>query len=41
VNELEAIGVSEAPRGTLFHHYKVDENGLLEKVNLDYCHGQQ
>jgi len=34
VNELEAIGVSEAPRGTLFHHYKVDENGLLEKVNL-------
>ena len=34
VNELEAIGVSEAPRGTLFHHYKVDENGLIEKVNL-------
>lgn len=34
VNELEAICVSEAPRGTLFHHYKVDENGLLEKVNL-------
>jgi NAD-reducing hydrogenase large subunit len=34
VNELEAIGVSEAPRGTLFHHYKVDENGLIERVNL-------
>lgn len=34
VNRLEAIGVSEAPRGTLFHHYKVDENGLIQKVNL-------
>jgi NAD-reducing hydrogenase large subunit len=34
VNQLEGIGVSEAPRGTLFHHYKVDENGLIQKVNL-------
>lgn len=34
INNLEGVGVSEAPRGTLFHHYKVDENGLLEKVNL-------
>lgn len=34
INNLEAIGVSEAPRGTLFHHYKVDENGLIQKVNL-------
>lgn len=34
VNALEGIGVSEAPRGTLFHHYKVDENGLIQKVNL-------
>ncbi|HIK30477.1 MAG TPA: Ni/Fe hydrogenase subunit alpha [Oscillatoriales cyanobacterium M59_W2019_021] len=34
VNQLNAVGVSEAPRGTLFHHYQVDENGLLEKVNL-------
>lgn len=34
VNELNAVGVSEAPRGTLFHHYQVDENGLLQKVNL-------
>lgn len=34
INCLEGIGVSEAPRGTLFHHYLVDENGLLEKVNL-------
>ncbi len=34
INALEGVGVSEAPRGTLFHHYKVDENGLIEKVNL-------
>jgi NAD-reducing hydrogenase large subunit len=34
INCLEAVGVSEAPRGTLFHHYKVDENGLIQKVNL-------
>ena len=30
----EGIGVLEAPRGTLLHHYWVDENGVLEKVNL-------
>lgn len=40
VNQLEAIGVSEAPRGTLFHHYQVDENGLIEKVNLIIATGQ-
>ncbi len=40
VNELEAVGVSEAPRGTLFHHYKVDENGIIEKVNLIIATGQ-
>ena len=34
INKLEGIGVSEAPRGTLFHHYLVDENGLIKKVNL-------
>ncbi|MCU0525723.1 MAG: Ni/Fe hydrogenase subunit alpha [Elainella sp. Prado103] len=34
VNQLTGIGVSEAPRGTLFHHYQVDENGLIRKVNL-------
>ena len=34
INSLEGIGVSEAPRGTLFHHYQVDENGLIQKVNL-------
>ncbi len=30
----EAVGVIEAPRGTLLHHYKVDENGRLLRVNL-------
>ncbi|EAZ93025.1 Ni/Fe hydrogenase subunit alpha [Crocosphaera chwakensis] len=34
INNLEGIGVSEAPRGTLFHHYNVNENGLIQKVNL-------
>ncbi|MEO6061956.1 MAG: Ni/Fe hydrogenase subunit alpha [Thermoflexales bacterium] len=34
INKLEGVGVSEAPRGTLFHHYHVDENGLIKKVNL-------
>jgi NAD-reducing hydrogenase large subunit len=34
INALEGVGVSEAPRGTLFHHYHVDEDGLIEKVNL-------
>jgi len=40
VNKLEGVGVSEAPRGTLFHHYKVDENGILQKVNLIIATGQ-
>jgi len=30
----EGIGVIEAPRGTLIHHYKVNEKGAIEKVNL-------
>jgi F420-non-reducing hydrogenase large subunit len=28
------IGVVEAPRGTLFHHYETDEQGLIKKANL-------
>ena len=40
VNALEGVGVSEAPRGTLFHHYQVDENGLIVKVNLVIATGQ-
>ncbi|NOQ36229.1 MAG: Ni/Fe hydrogenase subunit alpha [Methylococcaceae bacterium] len=31
---LEGIGVIEAPRGTLFHHYQVDENDIVTKANL-------
>ncbi|TET78244.1 MAG: Ni/Fe hydrogenase subunit alpha [Candidatus Cloacimonadota bacterium] len=30
----EGIGVVEAPRGTLYHHYKTDERGIIQKVNL-------
>ena len=30
----QGVGIIEAPRGTLFHHYWVDENGRVEKVNL-------
>ena len=30
----EGIGVTEAARGTLIHHYKVDKKGLIEKANL-------
>ena len=33
-NEPMGIGVMEAPRGTLFHEYHVDDNGILTKVNL-------
>ena len=31
---FEGIGVIEAPRGTLFHHYQVDENDIVTKANL-------
>lgn len=40
VNCFEAVGISEAPRGTLLHHYCVDENGLIERVNLIIATGQ-
>ena len=40
LNANEAVGVVEAPRGTLFHHYKVDDNGLLTAVNLIIATGQ-
>ncbi|MGQ9888904.1 MAG: Ni/Fe hydrogenase subunit alpha [Aggregatilineales bacterium] len=33
-NSSEGIGVSEAPRGTLLHHYRIDENGLIVWANL-------
>ncbi|HUK17718.1 MAG TPA: Ni/Fe hydrogenase subunit alpha [Bryobacteraceae bacterium] len=34
VNALEGIGMIEAPRGTLIHHYKVDESGAMRWANL-------
>lgn len=40
INAREAVGCAEAPRGTLFHHYQVDENGLMQKVNLMIATGQ-
>jgi NAD-reducing hydrogenase large subunit len=40
INCLHGVGVSEAPRGTLFHDYTVDRNGLLQKVNLIVATGQ-
>jgi F420-non-reducing hydrogenase large subunit len=30
----EGVGVVEAPRGTLIHHYQTDENGIVQKANL-------
>jgi NAD-reducing hydrogenase large subunit len=34
VNSLDGVGVIEAPRGILIHHYKVDENGAMKWANL-------
>ena len=33
-NRNEGIGSCEAPRGTLFHHYEVDDQGRVSKANL-------
>ena len=33
-NNNEGIGMAEAPRGTLLHHYKVDDEGLITWANL-------
>ena len=30
----EGVGVVEAPRGTLIHHYQTDKNGIVTKANL-------
>ncbi|HEX5222503.1 MAG TPA: Ni/Fe hydrogenase subunit alpha [Verrucomicrobiae bacterium] len=40
INSLRGVGASEAPRGTLFHDYTVDRNGLLKRVNLIVATGQ-
>ena len=31
---VEGVGVVEAPRGTLYHHYKTDPNGIITECNL-------
>ena len=40
INRPEGVGASEAPRGTLFHHYRVDEHGLITRVNFIIATGQ-
>lgn len=39
-NSLEGVGSAEAPRGTLFHHYRIDEQGLIRWCNLIIATGQ-
>lgn len=34
VERREGIGIIEAPRGTLIHHYNVDDHGMITKCNL-------
>ena len=34
VNNYEGVGVAEAPRGTLIHHYKVDPQGMITWNNM-------
>jgi len=34
VNNYEGVGVAEAPRGTLMHHYKVDPQGMIKWCNM-------
>jgi NAD-reducing hydrogenase large subunit len=34
VNAMEGVGMIEAPRGTLIHHYRVNEDGGIVSVNL-------
>ncbi len=31
---VEGMGIVEAPRGTLFHHYKTDERGIITMANM-------
>jgi NAD-reducing hydrogenase large subunit len=39
-NAEEGVGAAEAPRGTLFHHYKIDDQGLIRWANLIIATGQ-
>jgi NAD-reducing hydrogenase large subunit len=34
VNNVEGVGVAEAPRGTLIHHYAVDPQGMIVWANM-------
>jgi len=34
VNALEGVGIIEAPRGVLIHHYRVNERGAITGANL-------
>ena len=34
INREEGVGVAEAPRGTLLHHYRVDDDGIVQWANL-------
>jgi F420-non-reducing hydrogenase large subunit len=36
----EGVGCIEAPRGTLFHHYWADADGIITRVNLIVATGQ-
>ncbi|HCG98239.1 MAG: NADP oxidoreductase [Candidatus Aquicultor primus] len=38
-NCLEGVGVAEAPRGMLIHHYKIDDQGLMTWANLTIATG--
>jgi NAD-reducing hydrogenase large subunit len=33
-NRFSGIGIAEAPRGTLIHHYRIDDDGLMAWMNL-------
>ena len=39
VNSLEGVGIVEAPRGVLIHHYKVTEDGAIKWANLIVASG--
>ncbi|MDR7480932.1 MAG: Ni/Fe hydrogenase subunit alpha [Armatimonadota bacterium] len=39
-NRHVGVGAAEAPRGTLYHHYEVDDDGRLVRVNLIIATGQ-
>jgi NAD-reducing hydrogenase large subunit len=39
VNQLHGVGCTEAPRGTLFHDYKVNRDGAVEHINMIIASG--